>query len=177
MSENCANIIDRLVEQRRLQGLTQKQLAEIELCISNILKAIESGIYSESVKNRLASLESERVKPDQQLHEAKRKVVPVTRKGVLAYFRILQHGDALDRDFQRELFKNFLVSVYVYDDNRLKIVFSCMGSENSTEIPLGIEIPRQTAGYPKIKKCSFWVLIGPPLRRIVLVRCGFLFLL
>ena len=74
------------------------------MCISNILKAIESGIYSESVKNRLASLESERAKPDQQLHEAKRKVVPVTREGVLAYFRILQHGDALDRDFQRELF-------------------------------------------------------------------------
>ena len=74
------------------------------MCISNILKAIESGIYSESVKNRLASLESERVKPDQQLHEAKRKVVPVTREGVLAYLRILQHGDALDRDFQRELF-------------------------------------------------------------------------
>lgn len=174
MSENCANIIDRLVEQRRLHGLTQKQLAEIELCISNILKAIESDIYSESVKNRLANLESERAKLDQQLHKAKRKVVPVTREGVLSYLHILKQGDVLDRNFQRELFKNFLVAVYVYDDNRLKIVFSCMGSENSAEIPLEIKKTRQTAGYPKAKKCSFWVLIGPPLRRIVLVRCGFL---
>lgn len=122
------------------------------MCISNILKAIESGIYSESVKNRLASLESERAKPDQQLHEAKRKVVPVTREGVLAYLRILQHGDVLDRDFQRELFKNFLVSVYVYDDNRLKIVFSCMGSENSTEIPLGIENTPPNGGVSESKE-------------------------
>lgn len=116
------------------------------------MKAIESGIYSESVKNRLASLESERVKPDQQLHKAKRKVVPVTREGVLAYLRILQHGDVLDRDFQRELFKNFLVSVYVYDDNRLKIVFSCMGSENSTEIPLGIENTPPNGGVSESKE-------------------------
>ena len=35
-----------------------------------------------------------------------------------------------------ELFKNFLVAVYVYDDNRMKLVFSCMGDQNSVEIPL-----------------------------------------
>lgn len=132
------------------------------MCISNILKAIESGIYSESVKNRLANLESERAKLDQQLHKAKRKVVPVTREGVLAYLHILKQGDVLDRNFQRELFKIFLVAVYVYDDNRLKIVFSCMGSENSAEIPLEIKKAPPNGGVSESKKV------------FVLVRCGFL---
>ena len=41
-----------------------------------------------------------------------------------------------DRDFPMELFKNFLVAAYLYDDNRLKLVFSFAGKENSVEIPL-----------------------------------------
>ena len=128
------------------------------MCISNILKAIESGIYSESVKNRLANLESERAKLDQQLHKAKRKVVPVTREGVLSYLHILKQGDVLDRNFQSELFKNFLVAVYVYDDNRLKIVFSCMGSENSAEISLEIKNTPPNGGVSENKEVFVWGL-------------------
>ena len=41
-----------------------------------------------------------------------------------------------DRDFPMELFKNFLVAAYLYDDNRLKLVFSFTGKENSVEISL-----------------------------------------
>lgn len=42
MSENCANIIDRLVEQRRLQGLTQKQLAEAACLTQSVIARLES---------------------------------------------------------------------------------------------------------------------------------------
>ena len=42
MSENCANIIDRLVEQRRLQGLTQKQLAESACLTQSVIARLES---------------------------------------------------------------------------------------------------------------------------------------
>lgn len=42
--------------------------------------------------------------------------------------------------------------MYVYDDDRLKIVFSCMGSENSTEISLGIENTPPNGGVSESKE-------------------------
>ena len=60
----------------------------------------------------------------------------IDREQIISYLELLQQGDIHDRDFQMELFKNFLVAVYVYDDNRMKLVFSCMGDQNSVEIPL-----------------------------------------
>ena len=52
----------------------------------------------------------------------------------LKRFRVGFLGKA--KNDRMELFKNFLVAVYVYDDNRMKLVFSCMGDQNSVEIPL-----------------------------------------
>lgn len=54
-----------------------------------------------------------------------------------------------------ELFKNFLVAVYVYDDNRMKLVFSCMGDQNSVEIPLETGEDPPDGGCHRMLKCSF----------------------
>ena len=41
-----------------------------------------------------------------------------------------------DKKYQAGLFDTFLVAAYLYDDNRVKIVFSFAGDKNTIEIPL-----------------------------------------
>lgn len=94
------------------------------------------GIITEATRTRMVELETEQSRLSVQLNAAKEDVVKIDREQIISYLELLQQGDIHDRDFQMELFKNFLVAVYVYDDNRMKLVFSCMGDQNSVEIPL-----------------------------------------
>ena len=42
MPENCANIIDRLIEQRHLRGMTQKELAEAACLTQSVIARLEN---------------------------------------------------------------------------------------------------------------------------------------
>ena len=42
MSENCANIIDLLIEQRHNQGMTQKDLAKAACLTQSVIARLES---------------------------------------------------------------------------------------------------------------------------------------
>ena len=141
-SDVIAWIADRTVEywekhdnDLQIEALEQ-QLEENKKSTSNMLKAIEMGIITEATRTRMVELETEQSRLSVQLNVAKEDVVKIDREQIISYLELLQQGDIHDRDFQMELFKNFLVAVYVYDDNRMKLVFSCMGDQNSVEIPL-----------------------------------------
>ena len=114
----------------------EQQLEENKKATSNMLKAIEMGIITDATRSRMIELETEQSKLTVQLNAAKEDVMKVDRDEIASYLELLRQGDVNNRDFQMELFKNFLVSAYLYDDNRLKLVFSFAGKENSVEIPL-----------------------------------------
>ena len=114
----------------------EQQLAENEKATSNMLKAIEMGIITDATRSRMVELEAEHSKLNAQLSAAKRDVVKINREDLIDELHVLRNKDIKDRDVQAELFKDFLVAAYIYDDNRLKLVFSFMGKENSVEIPL-----------------------------------------
>ena len=114
----------------------EQQLAENKKATSNMLKAIEMGIITEATRSRMVELETENSKLTAQLSAAKRDVVKINREDLIDELHILRSKDIHDREVQAELFKDFLVAAYIYDDNRLKLVFSFMGKDNSVEIPL-----------------------------------------
>lgn len=114
----------------------EQQLAENKKATSNMLKAIEMGIITEATRSRMVELETENSKLTAQLSAAKRDVVKINREDLIDELHVLRSKDVHDREVQAELFKDFLVAAYIYDDNRLKLVFSFMGKDNSVEIPL-----------------------------------------
>ena len=114
----------------------EQQLTENKKATSNMLKAIEMGIITEATRSRMVELETENSKLTAQLSAAKRDVVKINREDLIDELHVLRSKDIQDREVQAELFKDFLVAAYIYDDNRLKLVFSFMGKDNSVEIPL-----------------------------------------
>ena len=114
----------------------EQQLEENKKATSNMLKAIEMGIITDATRSRMIELETEQSKLAVQLNAAKADVVKIDRDDLIDELQIFRDMDVNNRSVQAELFKDFLVAAYIYDDNRLKLVFSFMGKDNSIEIPL-----------------------------------------
>lgn len=114
----------------------EDQLAEVNRSIKNVMSAIEKGIITETTKGRLMELEAERTAIEGKICAAKAAIVPTNRERLVEWLRSLREGDVHDKKYQAGLFDTFLVAAYLYDDNRVKIVFSFAGDKNTIEIPL-----------------------------------------
>ncbi|MBR5088470.1 MAG: recombinase family protein [Ruminiclostridium sp.] len=116
------------------------QMSDVELSISNLLKAVEEGLNSESVKARLKELEQEKKRIKSDLFEITANYPEVTKQEVVTWLNSLKGGDIHDKAFQSELFNTFISAVYLYDDKRVKIVFGMPGGGKFTENTLPDDI-------------------------------------
>lgn len=116
--------------------LLKDQLTETERSLKNIVTAIENGVYSSSTKSRLDELENQRRELKAKLAQLDIERPNITRNQVMGWLNSFKYGDINNKQYLFSLFNAFLTAVYLYDDNKIKIVFSM--SENS-EIELNID--------------------------------------
>ena len=113
----------------------QSELADVNIRLSNILKAIEAGIFNEHTQERMNELTAARKDLEQaiRLEELANKLPSPDE--VRFWLHELRSGDLDDRLYQRKLILTFIKAVFVYDD-RLRIQFN-YGSENDFPTPPG----------------------------------------
>ncbi len=110
--------------------LIREQIADTEKATKNLLSAIEMGIVTETTKSRLLELEKQKAELSEKLASADSEIFNVTREQVVAYLESFRDGDIKDKIFQKKLFDRFLKAVYLYDDNRIKIIFNLFGDSS-----------------------------------------------
>lgn len=101
----------------------REQLQQNKKATENLLKAIEMGIFTETTKDRLMSLEAERKDLEDSIRMAEEALVRITPDQVRFFIERFKSMDADDRDVQRQLVKTFIQEIYLYDDH-MKILFS-----------------------------------------------------
>ena len=101
----------------------REQLQQNKKATENLLKAIEMGIFTETTKNRLLSLEAERKDLEDSIRIAEDALVRITPDQVRFFIERFKSMDTDDRDVQRQLIKTFIQEIYLYDDH-MKILFS-----------------------------------------------------
>lgn len=117
----------------------ENELAAVQQAISNLMKAIEAGIITPTTRTRLLDLEEQQAKLSGKINTAKAERVEIDRDDLIAGLQLFRTGDIKNKKFLAKLFNTFLLAVYLYDDNRLKIVFSFTGNHNNIEIPLELD--------------------------------------
>lgn len=105
----------------------ETELAAIDRSISNLMKALEAGIITPTTRSRLLDLEDQQAKLSAKISIAKADRVEINRDDLVAGLRVFHTGNIDDKKFLEKLFNTFLIAVYLYDDNHLKIVFSFTG--------------------------------------------------
>lgn len=107
----------------------KKRLSEIENSIKNIIAAIERGLFSPAMQNRLAELENEKAELDKSLALANLQTEPSLSAAEIGDFlRSFLAGDITDPDFQKALVRALVRSVTVYPD-RAVVSFGAEGVE------------------------------------------------
>ena len=135
IAESVIRFQESLDDNNELQ-LLKDQLAENERNLKNIVTAIENGIFSSSTKSRLDELENEKKEINAKIAQLAIEHPNISRNQVIGWLNSFKYGDINDKEYLFSLFNTFLTAVYLYDDDRIKIVFSM--SENS-EVELNID--------------------------------------
>lgn len=128
--------------------LLQRELAEVEKSLENVMAAIEQGIITPTTKKRMAELES--LKTDIEVKIAREEIQTqiLTREQVEFWLKNMARLNLLSNDNKQRIIDTFVNSIYVYDD-KLIINFNCR--EDSETIPLELT-----------DNCSFLQAVGEP---------------
>ena len=128
-----SNIADRVVEIQReehednsMLRYYEDRLKEAETSIRNIMRAIESGVFTDSTRDRLVELEAE--KADMETEIAKEKITRpiVTREQVIYFLNRFKNGDVDDKEYQRQIIDALVNKVILYDD-KITITYNYSG--------------------------------------------------
>lgn len=103
--------------------LYRTELSEVEKSIAGIIKAIEAGLFTPSMKDRMEELEARKKDLQNRITLEEVSAKPIPRDVIVAGLELFRGGDVEDREYRKALFDTFLKAVYVYDDE-IKIVFS-----------------------------------------------------
>ena len=120
--ENIADQVWAAYERSDTSGDTikalDKQIADVDRALSNVMKAIEMGIINEMTKTRMDELTNQK----QALSTARAEAglaegFKLTRDMILFFLQEISALDMADRDSQKRLIKTFVNAIYLYDDH------------------------------------------------------------
>lgn len=104
-----------MVNETRIPQLTE-QLSEIEKSIANITTAIEKGIASETLMNRLVQLEHEKKTINKEIKSEEKYVYRIDRDQIVFWLSQFKCGNIEDENFRRRLIDLLVNSVTVWDE-------------------------------------------------------------
>ena len=104
-----------LINETRIPQLTSR-LAEVEKSITNITAAIEKGIASDTLMNRLVQLEHEKKTINKELKAEEKFTYQVDRDQIIFWLSQFKYGNIEDEDFRRRLIDLLVNSVTVWDE-------------------------------------------------------------
>jgi len=104
-----------LKENTHITELTGRK-EEIEKAIANITRAIEKGVASDTLLNRLTELEKEKKVVAKQLAEEEKHIYRIDREQVIYWLNRFKDGDINDEKFRRIIIDLLINSVTVWDD-------------------------------------------------------------
>lgn len=118
-----------------LVGL-QNQLKDTESKIKNILKAIEQGMYSDSMKSRLDELEADKKMLEGEIAHEELKKPSLTKEHIMYWLYSFKDGDINDMEYKRQIIDTLVNAIFLYDtpDGGRKIVltFNISGNNSAT---------------------------------------------
>ena len=110
-------------KQNTVLPILQKQYAETEKAIKNLLTAIEQGIITESTKKRLEELEMQKNELYSQIAKEESAKPMLTREQIVFWLQKLRQLNTNKLEHRRKLIDSFINAIFLYDD-RMVITFN-----------------------------------------------------
>ena len=95
------------------------QLNDVQNSITNLIKAIEQGILTESTKARLDALEAQKKKLGAEIAALEAKKPSVSRDTIMEYLMSFRQFNPQRLDHRRKLINCFVGRIYLFDDKMI----------------------------------------------------------
>ncbi len=135
-------LLEHLGKENTTLPILQKQYAEIQKSIDNMLNAIQQGIFTPSTKERLETLEREKSDLSVQIMKEEMSRPNISKEQILFWIYKFRNLNPKKTEHRRRLVNSFLNSVYLYDD---KIIIDC-NYKDGTETITFEEIENSSLG-------------------------------
>ena len=111
--------------------IIQKQIADLDKSLNNLVKSIELGVASPTIANRIDELELQKTALQAALADKElNRGFKLTKDHILYFLLRMKNLDLRNRDCQRQLIETFVNAIFLFDD-RLTITFN-YGGESRT---------------------------------------------
>ena len=94
----------------------KQQLQQCEAEIRNVMKAIRQGIITETTKECLEDLETQRDSLKASILQLQLEHRKFTKEEIVEWISKYKYGNINDLDYRKEIIDTFVNSVFVYDD-------------------------------------------------------------
>lgn len=131
MDRLADTLLEHLNKENTSLPILQKQFAEVQKNIDNMLNAIQQGIFTPSTKERLESLEREKSELSVQIIKEEMSKPKLTKEQILFWIYKFRKLNPKRLDHRRRLVNSFVNSIYLYDD---KIIIDCNYKESTETI-------------------------------------------
>lgn len=111
------------------------QLKETETAIAGILKAIEGGMFTPSMKDRMEELEGQKEGLQADIEREQINQKTLSRDELLFFLRQFMDGDPNDPIYRRRLVDTFINSIWLYDD-KLVFTYNYSGEGNTVTLDM-----------------------------------------
>ena len=160
IAEKVVELITREYSDKSMLAELTARLDDVTTRFSNLLKALEQGVISESVANRVSELEKEKKSLEKKIASEKMSKPTITKDMVVYWLLSFKNGDIDDESYQRRIIDTLVNSVFIYDDDngnaRLVLNFNTSSNNNVT-----IKVSDTTSlAIPTIKSLENTVFIS-----------------
>lgn len=131
-------IADKIIELNQLEddstdlvNAFEIELKETESKIDNIMSAIEDGLATQRMKNRLAELEAREQQLQEQIEFEKNKICNnvLTKEQIVYWLTMFKEGDINSEEFCDQLIDLFIEKVVVFPD-KIDIYYNYLDNEH-----------------------------------------------
>ncbi len=117
--------------------LLERELAETEKTLNNVLSAIEQGIITDTTKRRMKELEAKKSEIETKIIREEIRERRLTKEQIVAWLTKLTEFDLADEGNKLRIIEIYVNSVYAYDD-RIVFNFNCREEPETVPLPLKI---------------------------------------
>lgn len=134
VADRCMEYQSREKDNSVLHSL-EARLKETEKSIGNLMTAIEAGLLTQSTKDRLMELESEKTQLEKGMAQQLINEPVLEREQIVFFLERFRNGDTTDETYRAFLVDTLLHSVYLYDD-KLVLALNCTDQKQGEKITL-----------------------------------------
>lgn len=114
--------------------MLEKELDNVNTSLDRLVSAVEAGMFSDRMKERMDDLNAQKAQIKASLAELElASGFKLTRDHIAFFLRQFRDADLSDRECQKRLVQTFVNAVFVYDD-KIKIVYNYTADDNTVTL-------------------------------------------